>query len=68
MAKGKTAKSEMNSADIDFAKEIWDATNNILRGSMDVSEYQHVILGLIFFREEVVTSGGRSVPSLPSLK
>jgi type I restriction enzyme M protein len=50
--KSKTKDSReqsLNSASIGFEKEIWDAAN-ILRGSMDASEYQHVVLGLIFLK------------------
>ncbi|GHV90238.1 DNA methyltransferase [Spirochaetia bacterium] len=45
----KTKKSEQNSAEIGFEKQIWDAAN-ILRGNIDASEYKHVILGLIFLK------------------
>lgn len=36
-------------ANIGFEKQIWDAAC-VLRGSMDASEYKHVILGLIFLK------------------
>ncbi|MEI6519891.1 MAG: class I SAM-dependent DNA methyltransferase [bacterium] len=41
--------SELNSANIGFEKQIWDAAC-ILRGNMDASEYKQVILGLIFLK------------------
>ena len=42
-------KHTMNTADIGFEKEIWDAAC-VLRGNMDASEYKNVILGLIFLK------------------
>jgi type I restriction enzyme M protein len=45
----KTKKSVQNSAEIGFEKQIWAAADK-LRGSMDASEYKHVILGLIFLK------------------
>ena len=41
--------AEINSANIGFEKQIWDAAC-ILRGNMDASEYKQVILGLIFLK------------------
>lgn len=41
--------AEKITADIGFEKQIWDAAC-VLRGSMDASEYKHVILGLIFLK------------------
>ena len=41
--------AEINTADIGFEKEIWDAAC-VLRGNMDASEYKNVILGLIFLK------------------
>ncbi len=41
--------AESNSADLGFEKKIWDAAC-VLRGSMDASEYKHVVLGLIFLK------------------
>lgn len=38
-----------NSSEIGFEKQIWDAADE-LRGSMDASEYKHVVLGLIFLK------------------
>ena len=39
----------INTADIGFEKELWDAAC-VLRGNMDASEYKNVILGLIFLK------------------
>ncbi|MDD4817792.1 MAG: class I SAM-dependent DNA methyltransferase [Victivallaceae bacterium] len=38
---------ESNTARIGFEEQIWAAAD-ILRGNMDATEYQHVVLGLIF--------------------
>lgn len=38
-----------NTQEIGFEKEIWAAADE-LRGSMDASEYKHVVLGLIFLK------------------
>jgi len=35
--------------DIDFEKELWKAADK-LRGNIDVSEYKHIVLGLIFLK------------------
>ncbi|MDR0910443.1 MAG: type I restriction-modification system subunit M N-terminal domain-containing protein, partial [Spirochaetaceae bacterium] len=43
-----SAKSP-SSAIIGFEKEIWNAAD-ILRGNMNASDYQHVVLGLIFLK------------------
>lgn len=40
---------KVNSADVGFEKQIWNAAD-LLRGSMDASEYKHVVLGLIFLK------------------
>lgn len=42
-------KKGLNKADVGFEAELWKAANT-LRGSMDASEYKHVILGLIFLK------------------
>ena len=42
-------KRSVNTADIGFEKEIWDAAC-ALRGNIDASEYKHVVLGLIFLK------------------
>ena len=39
--------AEMNTAGIDFEKQIWDAAC-VLRGNLDASEYKSVVLGLFF--------------------
>ncbi len=36
-------------ANVDFEKRLWNAADT-LRGSMDASEYKHVVLGLIFLK------------------
>jgi len=41
--------AEINTADVGFEKEIWDAAC-ILRGNLDASEYKQVVLGLIFLK------------------
>ena len=38
-----------NNSEIGFEQEIWQAAEE-LRGSMDASEYKHVVLGLIFLK------------------
>lgn len=37
------------SADLGFEAQLWAAAN-VLRGSMDVAEYQHVVLRLIILK------------------
>ena len=41
--------AKRNTADVGFEKQIWSAADK-LRGSMDASEYKHVVLGLIFLK------------------
>lgn len=41
--------AEINTANVGFEKELWDAAC-ILRGNMDASEYKQVVLGLIFLK------------------
>ena len=41
--------AKTNTADVGFEKQIWSAADK-LRGSMDASEYKHVVLGLIFLK------------------
>ena len=41
--------AKTNTADVGFEKQIWNAAD-VLRGSMDASEYKHVVLGLIFLK------------------
>ena len=40
---------EVNTSDIGFEKQIWDAAC-VLRGNIDASEYKSVVLGLIFLK------------------
>ncbi|XAU96804.1 type I restriction-modification system subunit M N-terminal domain-containing protein [Caldifermentibacillus hisashii] len=39
----------METAKIGFEETLWKSADK-LRGSMDASEYKHVVLGLIFLR------------------
>lgn len=41
--------TKSNTAEIGFEQQIWQAADE-LRGSMDASEYKHVVLGLIFLK------------------
>lgn len=41
--------AEINTADIGFEKEIWQAADK-MRGNIDASEYKSVVLGLIFLK------------------
>lgn len=41
--------AEINSSDIGFEKQIWEAAC-VLRGNLDASEYKSVVLGLIFLK------------------
>ena len=41
--------AEVNTSNIGFEKQIWDAAC-VLRGNLDASEYKSVVLGLIFLR------------------
>ena len=41
--------AELNTANVGFEKQLWDAAC-ILRGNMDASEYKQVVLGLIFLK------------------
>ncbi len=41
--------AKVNTADVGFEKQIWNAAD-VLRGSMDAAEYKHVVLGLIFLK------------------
>ena len=45
MAKKKTAKKNSKS----FEETLWDSANK-LRGSVEPSEYKHVVLSLIFLK------------------
>lgn len=51
-AKGKKKRTETknnNGANLGFEEKMWAAADK-MRGSMDASEYKHVILGLIFLK------------------
>ena len=57
--------AEVNTSNIGFEKQIWDAAC-VLRGNIDASEYKSVVLGLIFlkyisdrFEGQVQRTGGR---------
>jgi len=41
--------SKTNNAEIGFEEKIWEAADE-LRGSMDASQYKHIVLGLIFLK------------------
>lgn len=41
--------TDKNTADVGFEKQLWDAAC-ILRGNINPSEYENVILGLIFLK------------------
>lgn len=41
--------AKKNTSEIGFEKQIWEAAEE-LRGSMDASEYKHIVLGLIFLK------------------
>jgi type I restriction enzyme M protein len=45
-SKGKDVK---NLKELDFERELWRAADR-LRGQVDVSEYKHIVLGLIFLK------------------
>lgn len=54
--------AELNTANVGFEKQIWDAAC-ILRGNMDASEYKQVVLGLIFLKYmELIENGVSKVP------
>lgn len=46
---GEDYMADLNTANVGFEKQIWDAAC-ILRGNMDASEYKQVVLGLIFLK------------------
>jgi type I restriction enzyme M protein len=41
--------TKKNTKDLSFEKELWDAADR-LRGNVDVSEYKHIVLGLLFLK------------------
>lgn len=41
--------AEVNTSNIGFEKQIWEAAC-VLRGNIDASEYESVVLGLIFLK------------------
>lgn len=43
------AKAQKQKRVLNFEKELWQAADK-LRGSIDASEYKHIVLGLIFLR------------------
>ncbi|MBX3245551.1 MAG: SAM-dependent DNA methyltransferase [Myxococcales bacterium] len=47
--RGKSAKAAKSGANLGFEEKLWQAADK-LRGSMDASEYKHVVLGLIFLK------------------
>lgn len=49
MQKNKQKKAKNNGASLGFEEKLWAAADK-LRGSMDASEYKHVVLGLIFLK------------------
>jgi len=52
MARGKNDEKKSkhkNSASLGFEQKLWQAADK-LRGSMDASDYKHVVLGLIFLK------------------
>ncbi len=48
MERRKSAK-DANGATLGFKQTLWQAADKI-RGHMDLSEYKHVVLGLIFLK------------------
>jgi len=49
IAEKVTKIGEKAGKDLDFEKELWKAADR-LRGNIDVSEYKHIILGLLFLK------------------
>ena len=58
--------AQKNTADVGFEKQIWNAAD-VLRGSMDASEYKHVVLGLIFLKYIIYMSGDYSSVNIKKL-
>jgi type I restriction enzyme M protein len=48
-AKKITQLGQKPMQDLEFEKELWKAADK-LRGSVDVSEYKHIVLGLVFLK------------------
>ncbi len=48
-AKKITKLGEKAGCDLEFEKELWKAADK-LRGSIDASEYKHIVLGLLFLK------------------
>jgi len=48
-AEGVIELSKKPEKEIDFKKELWKAADR-LRGNIDVAEYKHIVLGLIFLK------------------
>ena len=48
-AENITNLSKRAGHDLDFEKELWKAADK-LRGSIDASEYKHIVLGLLFLK------------------
>jgi type I restriction-modification system DNA methylase subunit len=47
--KADKQKAQKNGANLGFEQKLWQAADK-LRGSMDASDYKHVVLGLIFLK------------------
>ena len=49
MPKAKADKKNASGANLGFEAKLWLAADK-LRGTMDASEYKHVVLGLLFLK------------------
>ena len=49
MPKEKAEKKKASGASLGFEATLWQAADK-LRGTMDASEYKHVVLGLLFLK------------------
>ncbi|MCL1058683.1 type I restriction-modification system subunit M [Shewanella gelidimarina] len=49
MAEPKTKKAKSNKPQLGFEEALWDSANK-LRGSVESSEYKHIVLSLIFLK------------------
>jgi len=45
----KVVQLSQNATDLNFERELWAAADR-LRGNIDVSEYKHIVLGLLFLK------------------